>query len=524
MIAPDAFRINAYRVLRVPVSASASDIHKAAASMRRAATLGLSNTSDIDIPGLGDGPRGDADIRAAVGRLANPVQRLTDRLFWFYQLPELTSTRSISSTLDPAGHDRVLRDLFNAIQGGLDDSGLAAWVKMLRAWHAVTRDDDYWALALTHEDQGGFEPSATFAEVEAVRSDAVRLAGEPLILAARAALAADERGTVRRIVAALSGLADTGTWASAAIEEIATPEVDRFVALCRSARERYGTRIIREPDAGAQNKPACDEALAHFRTEVQSALDKATRILPQDHELVLRAREEAALYLSAIATDYTWADDFISSETLNKEALALARSSLGAIRIQERLSEVGAAARKQRVFGSLKPIEKAPSLSTINGIGFKMYGKSDPDPETDSYLTTYYFVALFIPVFPIARYRIREVAGNRYSFLGKVPLRKVDRWHLGIALVVVLAGIVGVAMSPEGSPSSASSRASQPGISTSRSSQLATLKARIDQGRAQSSALESQLQPVITQLTEMNDQLKKLSAELKTLDEQNKGG
>ena len=43
-IAPDALRTNAYRVLRLPVSASASDIHKAAASMRRAATLGLTNT------------------------------------------------------------------------------------------------------------------------------------------------------------------------------------------------------------------------------------------------------------------------------------------------------------------------------------------------------------------------------------------------------------------------------------------------------------------------------------------------
>lgn len=316
----------------------------------------------------------------------------------------------------------------------------------------------------------------------------------------------------------------TGPWASAAIEDVATPETERFTALCRSARAKYGSRVVRDPDAGTKNKAACDEALAHFRGDVQPALDKATRILPQDHELVLRAREEVALYLSAIATDYTWADDFISSETLNKEALSIARTSLGAVRIQERLTEVGDAARKQRVFGSLKPIGTAPSLTTINGIGFKMYGKSDLDPETNSYLTTYYFVALFIPVFPIARYRIIEVAGNRYSFLGKAPLRKVDRWHLGIAIVVILGGILGVAMSPEASPSSASSQAVRPGISTSRSSQLATLKARINRGREQSSSLESQLQPVITQLTDMNEQLKKLAAELKTLDEQNKTG
>ena len=358
--------------------------------------------------------------------------------------------------MDPAGHDTALRDLLNAIQGGLDDSGLAIWVKTLRAWHAVTCDDDYWALSLADEGQGGFEPSATESEVEGVRSDAARIAGEPLVLAARAALAADERATVQRILVALSALADTGPWAAAAIGDVATPEIERFASLCRSARAQYGSRVVREQDAGTSNKAACDEALAHFRGEVQPALDKATRILPQDHELALRAREEAALYLSAIATDYTWADDFITSEILNKEALSLARTSLGAIRIQENLTEVGEAARTQRVqrvFGSLKPIAQAPSLTTINGFGFRMYGKSDPDPDTNSYLTTYYFVALFIPVFPIARYRVVEVAGNRYSFLGKAPLRKLDRRHLGLVAVLIL-GILTVAMTSESSPSS----------------------------------------------------------------------
>jgi chromosome segregation ATPase len=95
---------------------------------------------------------------------------------------------------------------------------------------------------------------------------------------------------------------------------------------------------------------------------------------------------------------------------------------------------------------------------------------------------------------------------------------------LGVAIVVVLGGIFGVAMSPEASPSSASSQARPLASSTYRSSQLTTLKTRIDQGREQTAALESQLQPVITQLTEMSDQLKKLSAELKGLDEQNKIG
>jgi hypothetical protein len=221
MTAPDIFRLNAYRVLRVPASASAFDIHKA--GMRRAAAPGFPGMSDIDIPELGDVPRQDADIYAAVIRLANPVQRLRDRLFWFCQLPTPSGTQHPFSAIDPTDHDTVLRDVINvsAMQGGLDVSGLAEWVKALRAWHALICDDDYWFLTCLYEDQGGFEAPATTQQIEALRSDAVRLAAEPLLIAAHAALAADDRDTVRRVCAALARLRQTGQWASDALEELA---------------------------------------------------------------------------------------------------------------------------------------------------------------------------------------------------------------------------------------------------------------------------------------------------------------
>jgi septal ring factor EnvC (AmiA/AmiB activator) len=163
---------------------------------------------------------------------------------------------------------------------------------------------------------------------------------------------------------------------------------------------------------------------------------------------------------------------------------------------------------------------------TLNGFGFRVYGKSDADPETNSYVTTYYFVALFIPVFPIARYRIINVGGNKYSFLGKLPLRKMDRWHLAVAAVATVAMIF-VAMNSEQTSSSSArptSQTPQSAASVARASKLSSLKARIDQIRAQTSALDSQLQPVISELTDMNEQLKKLAADLKALDDQNKAG
>lgn len=207
MTTHDVFRLNAYRVLRIPASASAAEINQAAARMRRAEPE-LKRTSRNDVVELGEAPRGDADISAAVARLADPVKRLTDRLLWFCSLPIPGHGPHISSAMDPAGHDGALRALFDAMQGDLDEPGLEAWVKALRAWHAVTSDDDYWFLALMNEDQGNFERPATQAEVESLRASAVRLAAEPLILAARKALAADDPDAVRRVRNALSELPD----------------------------------------------------------------------------------------------------------------------------------------------------------------------------------------------------------------------------------------------------------------------------------------------------------------------------
>ena len=90
------------------------------------------------------------------------------------------------------------------------------------------------------------------------------------------------------------------------------------------------------------------------------------------------------------------------------------------------------------MFADLTPVPRLPTLVTINGIGFKLYGETDYDPETESYLTTHYFVMLFLPLFPIRRYRVVRHDGNRYEFLGRAPLRDLDKWHIGIFVALLL--------------------------------------------------------------------------------------
>ena len=551
MSVPDWLKTNAYRVLRIPAGVSLSEVHKAATSMRRAALLGAVRATEADIPVLGEIPRTEADIRVATGRLENPSQRIFDRLFWLHSIDISMSVRT--GGLNPAlwNHDEALRGIFAAFESGFDEAGIWAWARALRAWHQAVSDEDYWVRSLEFEHEGGFEPAAFPSEFDELRYKAVELAAEPLVMAGRDALVRNDASVVRLVLFTLDQLADTGYWVSAAQRDIASPAIESFRKLCRAVSEDFSSKVVREQDAAKQNKSVCAAEIARYRTDVEPELKRIIQLLPPGYEGVLEAREEAALLLSAVATDYTWADDFITSEKLREEALKLAENTLGAIRIEDGLEHIRASAQTQRVFG--KSISSAPTLGTINGFGCTLYGSSDYDPETKSYSTTHYFVALFIPIFPLGRYRVINVGGNTYRFLGKLPFRKADRWHLGIVLsaiaAMILIGMISSNQSssyvPATSPSSSytypsggytDSNTSEPSSSNattssattsgarSHNANLTALGQRIDAGRARITSIETRLKPIVDELDSLTARIKQLEAEIKALDQQQADG
>lgn len=115
---------------------------------------------------------------------------------------------------------------------------------------------------------------------------------------------------------------------------------------------------------------------------------------------------------------------------LLEKAVELASDNKLRQKLRENLSTVQS---NLKSLGDLDPISSAPSLSSINGIGFTLYGSTDKNPSNGSYMATYYFVFFFIPIFPIARYRVIPTGGG-YRFLGKGPLRPFDKWHIAFAL------------------------------------------------------------------------------------------
>ena len=73
-------------------------------------------------------------------------------------------------------------------------------------------------------------------------------------------------------------------------------------------------------------------------------------------------------------------------------------------------------------FPDLQPVNDAPSLFTVNGCGFGVYGKRDYDKETNSYIKTYCLCLIFIPILAISAYRVCDAPTGGWYFLGKVPV------------------------------------------------------------------------------------------------------
>ena len=143
MIGGERFARNAFRVLGLSADASASDVHKAAATARRAFSLGLDEISEADVPELGLCPRNESTIRTALGQLANPADRLTHRLLWFH-LPRSKSADQVFSL--KKHHDDCLWRLVELTATDAARFEPNDWTTALLNWHLLLSRDDYWEV------------------------------------------------------------------------------------------------------------------------------------------------------------------------------------------------------------------------------------------------------------------------------------------------------------------------------------------------------------------------------------------
>jgi cell division protein FtsB len=224
------------------------------------------------------------------------------------------------------------------------------------------------------------------------------------------------------------------------------------------------------------NTVLCTEAKRIFTSELEPRLQRLGAMVGEDYFKTSEIHDAAAELLHSVAVAFTWADDYgAASEILDRaEAWTRVGSPL-ASKIVELREQIQQSLRRNAVFAGSKPPDN-PTLATVNGIGATFYGSSAFDPATNSHLTTLYFVFLFLPIFPIARYRVVRTESNRYQILAKYPLSRANWLHAAIGLIVVIGFIVYLSISSS--------------ADNVRVARVAVLKQQVESGRSQMKSLE----------------------------------
>lgn len=89
------------------------------------------------------------------------------------------------------------------------------------------------------------------------------------------------------------------------------------------------------------------------------------------------------------------------------------------------------------VYKGMRPLSSPPWFFRIWGTGSTLLNdERDYDDATKTSVVTRCFTVFFVPLFPIANYRVRTTHSARY-FLGRVALRRAQKIHLGVVASIV---------------------------------------------------------------------------------------
>lgn len=106
----------------------------------------------------------------------------------------------------------------------------------------------------------------------------------------------------------------------------------------------------------------------------------------------------------------------------------------------------------------MQPIQSAPALFRINGIGPTLLGQLRYPYVEPYYIAMQFFTFLFIPLFPLGFYVVKAGDGNSYYFIGKIrhadlrayagPEGMRSLWlsllrHPSVWLGILLLGVIG---------------------------------------------------------------------------------
>jgi hypothetical protein len=314
---------------------------------------------------------------------------------------------------------------------------------------SLAESNTYWTQQMAFETGGDFEPGAELDDFRELKTKFLRKMLSPLFEYLHRSMTAERYDRVAGILRCVR----ESSLPQEIRENFEFSLVDPFKIELETRLDtlfqNLNDELAAAGDDAYKNKTACRRALESYNADIAPMVNKIEMFLAPDSELLKEVRETTAYSVRTLAIAlHNKAGEVEASKQLIEQARAMvlpySGSSIAAAKLEEDIKYVSESVKKDKVWGNLKPIKSAPSLTTINTIGFKLYGGTDYDPETNSHLATLYFVILFIPLFPIARYRVEDTLNGGYKFYGQAPLRQCDVIHLIIGLGIFLLMAIGV--------------------------------------------------------------------------------
>lgn len=557
-------RCNAFRCLSLPADIELKDIYRRQNRLEIALEMGeLDSANGFHF--LSPLPLSRETLLEAVHRLEKDSTRLREELFWVHDLQG-------KIRLDGATTDVILASLrsqtdSNTTRGAIAQHNAAViltclavetksgkcldyWKDALRYWTATNQNSIFWQFIEDRSPSLENDSSACAHLKEEVGSVLSGAIGEEIWVSIR------ERD-FRRVASIVAAVSTHSDWlpiedeltklarqVSADASSRAGGVIDRLGDIQKDADKSVVRRVLTDAEKDFRNlTQEIDPIFDCFGNDIsvdwpntKATVLKNLSIAYFNH---LDENDEAlrlVVEASNCATDpdlkTRLVDDWrhVQQSIMIAEAVKLMEAGQHA-EAEQRLSgalplateaqkkdilDLQQACRRARVFKDVDGSKKSPTLYTLNGIGATFYGQRDHDKETNSYVTTHWFTILFVPIIPLAAYRVSSTGGNSYSIYGKVPLSaflKKYRWAVlaAIVLLIIWANINSNSTTATSTaPSSESSTYSAPSTQASSSSSDAESSA-IEAERAElkqmSANLDSQKQAVDAQAADL-DQMK----------------
>ncbi|HEU4597928.1 MAG TPA: hypothetical protein VFS10_22560 [Pyrinomonadaceae bacterium] len=338
-----ALERNAFRTLGLAASASQGEIHERATSLRLAHQLGVEKTFDADLAWLGPLSRAESDVRDALGRLADPPQRILERLFWFHTLPTVeppAETAQIREAVHAllraegpsARHDAALLSLaaLQSLDPGFNERD--AWVRAYALWRDVLEREEFWSLLVASDLKGEFEQLANHGEVKALCARAPRLLTASLVERAREAVTRDDFETAARVLDILRAAALPETLLGEYENAVLGPVEDRAETLCVAA---FGDSLFSGGGDRLRHKHYFDEAWKNFHWRVKPFLGRFLLLAGARSRALRRSCELAAENLHVLAAGYKGQGFDEQSRHVYRQSRALAPPSSTALAVAE---------------------------------------------------------------------------------------------------------------------------------------------------------------------------------------------